>query len=75
MSIAEIVDEQDRIQRMSFWNDNLVRVVKSHGLSYVGARKLYQSMGEYMALDYSKNVPLFKDYENHKETDNSGDKE
>ena len=51
MSLVEIIDEQDRVQRIDFWSDNEVQVLRSHSMSYLAERKLYQSMGEFMALD------------------------
>lgn len=52
MTICEIIDSYNKkVIRIDYWNDNKVKVVQSHGLSYISAREQYQECGYTMGLD------------------------
>ena len=46
-----VIDEQNRFVRLKVYNDGKVSQEDSHTISYLGARKLRQEMGQVMGFD------------------------
>ncbi len=46
MSIVEIINEKGIVQRIDYWNDNKIQVIKSHTVSYIYVKREMQHNDE-----------------------------
>jgi len=51
MEIYNHLDGQNRLYRVSYYNNGVNGQYDTHGLSYLEARKMYQDMGLVMGLE------------------------
>ena len=51
MQFVNLIDDQGRLIRVDAYNNGLTGQIDSHTYSYLGTRKIIQSLGVVMGLD------------------------